>query len=126
MPQSSQPLFLARRSYRRRRLMDAARMLPVLGAVLILLPGLWNPAETPAPDTGRGGLYLFAVWLGLIVAGALVAHGLAPVLDSEDAPERGEAEGRDATDPARVRTGDETGYETGARDGDGNGGRDAL
>ena len=67
MPQTGQPLFLARRSYRRRRMMDAVRMLPVLGMVLFMLPSLWLPGETPRPDTGRGGLYIFAVWAGLVV-----------------------------------------------------------
>ena len=89
MPQSGKPLFLARRSYRRRRLMDAARLLPVLGVVLILLPALWVPAQTPAPDTGRGGIYLFAVWIALIVAAFAIARGLGPVLDAEELPEKG-------------------------------------
>lgn len=89
MPQTGPPLFLARRSYRRRRLMDAARLLPVLGVVLILLPGLWHPAETVVSDTGRGGLYLFAVWIALIVAAFAIARGLGPGLDAEDQPEKG-------------------------------------
>ncbi|MGD9919378.1 MAG: hypothetical protein AB7U46_15300 [Paenirhodobacter sp.] len=88
MPRSGPPpLFLARRSYRRRRMMDAARLLPVLGAILFLLPGLWHPAETPAPDTGRGGLYLFAIWCGLVAAGFALARGLAPALDAEEEAE---------------------------------------
>lgn len=87
MPGTGQPLFLARRSYRHRRLMDAARLLPLFGAVLVLLPALWRPAETIAPDTGRGGLYLFAVWLCLVVAGAALARGLAPALDAEEEAE---------------------------------------
>ncbi|MCK0172213.1 hypothetical protein [Aliiroseovarius sp. S1123] len=33
-----EPLFLARQSYRRRRIEDAARLLPLLGVVLFLLP----------------------------------------------------------------------------------------
>ncbi|MEX1660438.1 hypothetical protein [uncultured Thioclava sp.] len=89
MPQPGQPLFLARRSYRRRRLMDAARLLPVLGVVMFALPGLWHPAETLTPDTGRGGLYLFAVWIALIFAAFLIARGLSPVLDAEEMPEEG-------------------------------------
>ncbi|MDD8024025.1 MAG: hypothetical protein PHX82_13055 [Paracoccaceae bacterium] len=92
MPKSGQPLFLARRSYRRRRMMDAARILPLLGAVLILLPGLWGPADDPVPATGRGGLYLFAVWAGLVVAAYGLARGLEPALEEEEkaegAPER--------------------------------------
>ena len=34
-----QPPFLARKTYRRRRMMDAARMLPVLGALVVGLHG---------------------------------------------------------------------------------------
>ncbi len=41
------PLVLARKVYRRRRLRDAARILPFLGLFLMLLPALWAP--------GRGG-----------------------------------------------------------------------
>ena len=87
MPGAGTPLFLARRSYRRRRMMDAARLLPLAGVVLILLPMLWHPAATPVPDTGRGMIYLFAVWLGLILAAAALARGLAPALDAEEEAE---------------------------------------
>ncbi len=69
--------FLERRAYRRRRLADAARMLPVLGLVLFLVPVLWPAAETGGPGTGRGGLYLFAAWAGLILAAALIARPLS-------------------------------------------------
>jgi len=81
------PLFLARRSYRRRRMMDAARLLPLAGLVMILLPVLWHPADTPVPDTARGMIYLFAVWVGLILAAAALARGLAPALDAEEEAE---------------------------------------
>ncbi|PYF08612.1 hypothetical protein C8J30_11228 [Rhodobacter viridis] len=87
MPGSATPLFLARRSYRRRRMMDAARLLPLVGLVLILLPMLWHPADTPIPDTARGMIYLFSVWVGLILAAAALARGLAPALDAEEEAE---------------------------------------
>lgn len=70
------PRFLGRRSYRRRRLIDAARLLPVLGVFIIFLPVLWHPADTPEPDTARGGLHLFAGWLALIVAALLLSRAL--------------------------------------------------
>ncbi|MFT4150409.1 MAG: hypothetical protein QM656_09445 [Paracoccaceae bacterium] len=75
MKQTRAPLFLARAEYRRRRLRDAARLLPVVGAVLFLLPVLWQ-GQAMAPGTASGGLYLFAVW-GLLVVGAAA---LAPAL----------------------------------------------
>jgi hypothetical protein len=62
MREPVEPLFLARRTYRRRRLMDAARLLPWLGAFLFGLPVLWS-----APETAAGLLYLFGAWVVLIV-----------------------------------------------------------
>ncbi|PKP69623.1 MAG: hypothetical protein CVT82_09930 [Alphaproteobacteria bacterium HGW-Alphaproteobacteria-4] len=84
----NQPLFLARRSYRRRRMMDAVRLLPVFGAALLMLPLLWQPAETPEPDTAHGVVYLFAIWLLLIVAALSLSRGLAPALLAPEEPVR--------------------------------------
>lgn len=85
------PLFLAPAGYRRRRLRDAARMLPVFGAVLLLLPVLWAPAAGARRATAGDGIYLFAVWLAVIGAAALLARPLraetgdpAPVAEDED------------------------------------------
>ncbi|SDD10875.1 hypothetical protein [Ruegeria marina] len=64
------PVFLERQSYRRRRLMDAARLLPILGAALFAVPLLW-------PNAGEGGVrmsvaitYVFGVWAALILISA--------------------------------------------------------
>lgn len=79
------PLFLARRSYRRRRMMDACRMLPALGAVLWMIPILWQPAKTAEGDTATGIVYLFAVWIVLVGLAAVLARGLTRALeDGED------------------------------------------
>lgn len=83
------PLFVARSTYRRRRLADAARMLPVLGMVLMVLPMLWAPATDGTRSTAIDGLYLFAIWGGLIGAAAL----LAPRLDTAPRSPRDEPEG---------------------------------
>lgn len=89
------PLFLARRAYRFRRLIDAARILPFAGLVLLMIPVLWQPAATPAPDTGRGAVYLFSVWALLIAAAFVlsrrIARGLAEGADSELARDPSEA-----------------------------------
>lgn len=82
------PLFLKRRSYRKRRLRDAARMLPVFGLFLILVPILWKPGETARPDTAPDGIYLFVVWAGLVLVAALMAPGLADD-SADDDPEEG-------------------------------------
>lgn len=76
------PLFLARTPYRRRRLRDAARLLPVLALFLMTLPVLWSPPGQAFRITAADVLYFFAIWLALI----LLAAGIAPGLSDEDAP----------------------------------------
>ncbi len=75
------PQFLARDSYRIRRLMDAARFLPVLGLVLLLLPLMRHDYSTEAPPTAVESVYLFAVWIMLIVVAFVMSVGLRPTLD---------------------------------------------
>lgn len=86
------PLFLARALYRRRRLRDAARLLPVLGLVLLLLPILWTPNGTPdAPLRLTSGdvIYFFMVWVALIGVAAGFAPGLRNgAADDDDAGEQ--------------------------------------
>jgi hypothetical protein len=73
-------VFLERRSYRMRRLADAARLLPVLGLLLCLLPIFWQPEVSGKPRlTAWDGLYLFAVWLGLIALSAILSRRLLPL-----------------------------------------------
>lgn len=77
-----QALFLERRSYRRRRLMDAARLLPVLGASLFMIPLLWQDAAVPVADgevdrgvtTSGAYLYIFLAWGILIACAAAFGH----------------------------------------------------
>lgn len=84
-------LFLERRTYRKNRLQDAARLLPVLGIILFFGPVFIGGAEDAG--TGRAGwlVYLFVVWLGLIVVTMLVSRALtwnAPP-DEGDGPAAG-------------------------------------
>ncbi|MBI1219675.1 MAG: hypothetical protein GC186_14130 [Rhodobacteraceae bacterium] len=89
-------LFLARRSYRLRRMMDAARLLPILGFMLFLMPILWGPATTDVRPTAFDAVYLFLVWPALILAAFAIARALAPVMGAEGAEaEAAEAGGRD-------------------------------
>ncbi len=73
------PLFLERRTYRLRRLMDAARMLPVLGAVLFFVPILWGAGRSGETSVGTAedGVFLFGVWFALILGAALISRALA-------------------------------------------------
>lgn len=68
-------IFLARVPYRRRRVRDVARVLPVLGAVLWSLPLLLRVGPQPASSAGVL-LWVFGVWCLLILAAALLAGPL--------------------------------------------------
>lgn len=75
MRRPKRPLFLARAPYRRRRLRDAARLLPILGLFLLLLPLFWTPTGRMAL-TANDVIYFFTVWLCLILLAAAFAPGL--------------------------------------------------
>jgi hypothetical protein len=77
------PLFLARAPYRRRRLRDAARLLPVFGAVLLLLPLLWTAGARMSLRSGDL-IYFFTIWLVLIGIAAAFAPGLQHGDDTDD------------------------------------------
>ena len=83
MRRPRRPLFLARAPYRRRRLRDAARLLPVLGVLLLLLPLLWTPEARVSLRSGDVA-YFFLVWLGLIALAAAFAPGLRAGEDSDE------------------------------------------
>ena len=74
-PPGRRAVFLGRSSYRQRRLRDALKLLPVLGAVLWFVPLLW-PRGAEGTTTSAALLWVFAAWAGLIV----LAFGLSLVL----------------------------------------------
>ena len=87
-----QPPFLARKTYRRRRMMDAARLLPLLGIFLFLLPILWQPRLTPEPDTVHGVVYLFGAWTVLVIAARVLAR-IVMAEPGEERPDDGDEGG---------------------------------
>jgi hypothetical protein len=72
MREPIEPLFLARQTYRRRRLMDALRLLPWVGSFLFGLPLLWKE-----PGTAQGLLYIFGAWGVLIALSYALARWLS-------------------------------------------------
>ncbi|WP_135501963.1 hypothetical protein [Roseovarius aestuariivivens] len=86
MTDKARPVFVARRTYRQRRMADAARLLPVLGAGLFLVPLLWRSdgasvGEGDAVAASGAGtvevmLYLFLVWIFLAAAAGLISYRL--------------------------------------------------
>ena len=79
MSDTRHPLFLERGSYRQRRLADAARMLPILGGVLLMLPLLWpRGADPDATPTSLAMIYIFGCWTALALAAFVLARWLDP------------------------------------------------
>lgn len=65
------PIFLERHSYRQRRMMDALRLLPILGLMLWMLPLFWpSPSELQgdALPASTAVIYIFGIWALLILA----------------------------------------------------------
>lgn len=77
MSERRSPLFLERQSYRRRRLTDLIRMLPMIGALLWSVPLLWPSGGPDSPRASAAIIYLFGVWLGMVLLGALMAWFLS-------------------------------------------------
>ena len=76
MARKPSPVFLERGSYRRRRMLDAVKLLVVLGACLWMIPLLW-----PVPDTegtepvalSHALFYIFGVWIFLTALSAFLS-----------------------------------------------------
>ena len=70
------PLFLEKRTYRRRRMADAARILPVFGTILFSVPLLWGQDPGGAALTTSVMLYVFVVWGFLVALSAVISRKL--------------------------------------------------
>ncbi|MFK7754582.1 MAG: hypothetical protein AB8B51_18790 [Sedimentitalea sp.] len=91
-------VFVERSTYRRRRLMDAARLLPVLGALMFAVPLLWGGAGDAAKDGAKDGagittsdamLYIFCAW-ALLIAMAFLFGLSARSWSSQASQDRGQ------------------------------------
>lgn len=82
------PLFLARAVYRLRRRRDAARLVPLVGLFLFLLPLLWGAARA-----GGSVVFVFVVWALLIAMAALLAPGLDDRTEAAPVPPDGDGPG---------------------------------
>lgn len=82
-------VFLEKASYRRRRLTDAARLIPVVGALLWAVPMLWARAVT---STSTALLYVFSIWVVLVLGAALLSRGIGRVNWSAEAGDGSEGD----------------------------------
>ena len=83
------PPFVERGTYRLRRIIDAVRLLPILGMFLFAIPLLWSKAGELGLPTSRAVLYLFGVWTVLIAISATLSRRLsrAEPVRGPDAPD---------------------------------------
>lgn len=78
------PLFLERSNYRRRRVLDAVKLVVILGVLLWSMPVLWpTSAEDEAVPMSRALYYVFGVWILLIVLSAVLVGKLRRTQDTE-------------------------------------------
>lgn len=61
-------VFVERQTYRRRRLQDAARFLPIVGMVLFMVPLLWPRGDGAGVGMSSALTYIFLCWAGLVGA----------------------------------------------------------
>ncbi|MGB3245362.1 MAG: hypothetical protein WBB25_12570 [Sulfitobacter sp.] len=65
------PIFLERRSYRKRRMMDAVRLLPFLALALWMVPLMWRGPDAVAGDVMPMSValrYVFGIWASMVLA----------------------------------------------------------
>lgn len=70
-------VFHERRTYRLRRIMDAARLAPALAFVLWMLPMLWPQTGEDTVSSATALIYIFVVWAAVI----LLTWGLSRFLN---------------------------------------------
>lgn len=83
-------LFLAPAPYRRRRLIDAARLLPVFACFLVIVPPLLQGGGEGGRSTAAL-LYLFGLWALLVLAAALIGRAMIRTQPLETDPQDEEA-----------------------------------
>ncbi|WP_380053053.1 hypothetical protein ACFE33_10490 [Falsihalocynthiibacter sp. SS001] len=90
MKEPIRPVFLERSTYRARRTTDAARLLPLTGAFLLLglLPLVRTRSETGEPLGTSSGtvLFLFGVWVILIALAAYLSGPLGRIDRTDTKP----------------------------------------
>ncbi len=98
------PVFVERRTYRRRRMADAAGLLPVFGVALFGIPLLWGGEASQGALTSDVMIYVFGIWVALAVLAAVVSRDLGREGDPGTDPGAGSG---DNASPV-VRQGDAT------------------
>lgn len=77
-------VFLERQTYRRRRLIDWIRFLPIIGLMLWLVPLLWPVEGENQVSSADAIIYIFAIWFALVFLKALSIRALNHTDDQKD------------------------------------------
>ncbi|MGH1579213.1 hypothetical protein [Planktotalea sp.] len=78
-------LFLERRSYTQRRIVDGVRILPVIALVLFMIPLIWpKGSDAGSIDSSTSTFYVFVAWCALIIAGAVIATRIGPINEASN------------------------------------------
>lgn len=75
------PVFHEKRTYRTRRLMDAARLAPILALFLWVVPLFWPQSGDARISSSTALIYIFAVWVAVIVWTGALTHALGRQAD---------------------------------------------
>ena len=75
-PRPDTTVFLERKSYRRRRMRDGLRLLPVFAFWLFMVPLLWgmDPSGVTSVKTSSVLVYVFWVWIGMTLLSAVLNY----------------------------------------------------
>jgi hypothetical protein len=95
LTRAARPVFLERGSYRRRRLLDALRLVPVLGVILWMIPVVWPEGSVVGAEPvrmSRALFYIFGIWCVMIALAAVLSLLLPARTSSEDKDLPGESE----------------------------------
>ncbi|CUJ12609.1 hypothetical protein TA5114_00723 [Cognatishimia activa] len=90
----AQTVFLERQTYRRRRLIDLIKILPLIGLVLWLVPLLWPTEGAEQVSSANATIYIFAIWFVLIVAKALSVNAFNAGGSQKDDELKGDERGQ--------------------------------
>ncbi|MFP7672530.1 hypothetical protein ACG74X_04140 [Marivita sp. S0852] len=82
------PVFHETKTYRRRRIMDAARMAPLLALLLWGIPLLWPQTGDDRVSSGSALIYIFSVWAGVIFVTWVLSRVLGTSIDPPTDPDR--------------------------------------
>lgn len=80
MADRANAVFLEKQLYRRRRLVDWVRILPLIGLALWFLPLLWAGRGGETTGTAPAMVYLFLVWLALVFVAGVTALAMRRVM----------------------------------------------